>query len=84
VIHRQAVAHELGQIKCPTLILVGTEDIATTPEKAEFIHQNIPNSVLKYIERGGHTGSIEEPEQYNGEIEQFLEASIKGIEGLKD
>ncbi len=76
VIHRQGVTLELGQIKCPTLILVGTEDIATTPEKAEFIHQNITNSVLKYIERGGHTGSIEEPEQYNREIEQFLETTI--------
>jgi pimeloyl-ACP methyl ester carboxylesterase len=80
VIHRQGVALELGQIKCPTLILVGTEDIATTPEKAEFIHQNIANSVLKYIERGGHTGSIEEPEQYNREIGQFLETTINDFE----
>ena len=72
VIERNGVEKELNQIQCPTLILVGTEDIATTPEKAEFIHKNIKNSDLKYIERGGHTGSIEEPKQYNDEIENFL------------
>jgi pimeloyl-ACP methyl ester carboxylesterase len=72
VIDRSAVADELPKIKCPTLILVGTEDIGTTPEKAEFIHSSIPQSSLKYIDHAGHTACIEEPEQYNHAIEQFL------------
>ena len=72
VIDRQGVELELAKIKCPTLILVGTEDIGTTPEKAEFIHAKIPQSDLKYIEHAGHTACIEEPEQYNIEIEKFL------------
>jgi len=76
VIGRKAVDKELKQIKCPTLILVGTEDIATTPEKAEYIHGHIAHSTLKYIDRGGHTGCIEEPVQYNQEIERFLESII--------
>jgi pimeloyl-ACP methyl ester carboxylesterase len=80
VIDRQGVETELTNIKCPTLIMVGTEDIATIPEKAEFIHSQIPQSVLKYIKNAGHTACIEEPEQYNGEIEQFL----LGLEGLVD
>ena len=74
VIGRKGVQEELKRIKCPTLILVGTEDIATTPEKAEYIHSHIVNSTLKYINRGGHTGCIEEPAQYNQEIERFLES----------
>jgi pimeloyl-ACP methyl ester carboxylesterase len=72
VIDRKGVEQELEKIKCPTLILVGTEDIGTTPEKAAFIHANIPQSVLRYIEHTGHTACIEEPEQYNIEIEKFL------------
>ena len=72
VIERPGVEAELAKIKCPTLIMVGTEDIATIPEKAVFIHSQIPQSVLKYIKNAGHTACIEEPEQYNQEIEQFL------------
>ena len=72
VIERKAIFQELKNITCPTLILVGTQDIGTTPEKAEFIHSKIKNSKLKYIEGGGHTSCIEEPERYNIEIDYFL------------
>lgn len=72
VINRNGVEEELINIKCPTLILVGTQDKATIPLKAEFIHAKIPHSIIKYIQGGGHTSSIEEPEQCNGEIEKFL------------
>ena len=72
VIDRKGVEGELQNIKCPTLILVGTQDVATTPDKAEFIHQHIKGSELYYIEGGGHSSSIEEPEQYNRVIDKFL------------
>lgn len=63
---------ELEKISCPTLILVGTQDKITTPDKGEYIHSKIENSTLKYIEGAGHMACIEEPEKYNDEIEQFL------------
>ena len=72
VISRKGVEDELINITCPTLILVGTEDKATVPEKAEFIHKNIPKSTLVYIQNGGHTSSVEEPVAYNDAIEKFL------------
>ncbi len=72
VIDRAGLEQELAKIECPTLILVGTEDIATTPEKAAFIHRHIPNSKLVRIEHAGHTACVEEPDQYNHEIEKFL------------
>ncbi|NNF35800.1 MAG: alpha/beta fold hydrolase [Saprospiraceae bacterium] len=76
VISRKGVENELQDIKCPTLILVGDQDKATIPEKAEFMHKNISNSELKYIKNAGHTACIEEPEQYNNAIIEFL-ASVK-------
>lgn len=76
VLERQGVESELSNITCPTLILVGTEDKATTPDKAEFIHAHIPNSRLVYVNNAGHTAAIEAPEVYNKEIEAFL-SSIK-------
>lgn len=71
VIHRRGVEDELGRITCPTLILVGTQDVATVPEKAEFMHRHIPNSRLVYVEGAGHTACVEEAERYNEVLEGF-------------
>jgi 3-oxoadipate enol-lactonase len=72
VIARKGIENELKNIQCPTLVIVGNEDKATVPAKAEFIHQNIAHSKLIYIPNAGHSASIEEPEQVNIAIENFL------------
>ncbi|RYU95799.1 alpha/beta fold hydrolase [Emticicia agri] len=72
VIYRKGIAEEIHQINCPTLIMVGDQDVATKPEKAQKIHSLIKNSKLIIFEGGGHTSSVEEPEVYNREIEKFL------------
>ena len=72
IIRRKGVEDELKNIVCPVLIMVGTQDIAAIPERAEFIHQQIPHSQLQYIEGAGHSSSIEEPEQVNQSMEKFL------------
>jgi pimeloyl-ACP methyl ester carboxylesterase len=77
VIDRKGVENELEKIQCPTLIMVGTQDKATVPTKAEFMHSKIPNSVLKYIEGGGHTGCLEEPEQFNKNLDEFYNRVVE-------
>lgn len=72
VVGRISVEEEITQIKCPTLIFVGTQDKATKPDKAEYMHARIPNSTLIYVEGAGHTACIEEPEQINQGMEAFL------------
>ncbi len=72
VIYRKGIADELYKINCPTLILVGDQDVATVPEKSKKIHSLIKNSKLVVFEGGGHTSSIEEPEIYNDEIGKFI------------
>jgi pimeloyl-ACP methyl ester carboxylesterase len=72
IITRKGVEEELKNILCPVLVMVGTQDKAAIPAKAEFIHQHIPHSQLRYIEGAGHSSSIEEPEQVNLCIEEFL------------
>lgn len=76
VITRKGVEAELKNILCPVLILVGTQDKAAIPARAEFIHQHIPHSQMQYIEGAGHSSSIEEPEQVNLHIEEFLNKVI--------
>jgi len=77
VIFRDGVEEELPKISCPTLILVGDEDIATTPEKAQFIHERIEHSILKLIGKAGHSSSIEQGEIVTDLLAQFLENCAK-------
>jgi 3-oxoadipate enol-lactonase len=72
VIERNSIFEEIVKIKVPTLILVGTQDVATPPAKAERIHSQISGSQLVQIEGAGHTSTIEEPEQVNNAIDSFL------------
>jgi pimeloyl-ACP methyl ester carboxylesterase len=73
VINRQPILKELANVKAPTLILVGDQDVATTPEKAERIHAAIVNSRLVIIPGAGHSSTLEEPAAINAAINAFLE-----------
>ncbi|MBK7583506.1 MAG: alpha/beta fold hydrolase [Myxococcales bacterium] len=72
VLERDSVEPELAQIRCPTLILVGDEDVATPPPKSERIQSGIAGSKLVVIPRAGHSSSIEQPEAVTREISAFL------------
>jgi len=73
VIHRQGVHEELPRIAAPTLIVVGEEDVATVPAKAERLHAVIRSSRLVRVPRAGHTSTVEEPEQVNAALTAFLD-----------
>lgn len=72
VIYRKGVEEELSRISCPTLVLVGEEDVATVPEKAEFIQKGIAGAVLHRIKGAGHSSCIEQPVEVNRLISDWL------------
>jgi 3-oxoadipate enol-lactonase len=72
VIDRQGVYEQLDRITAPTLILVGDQDLATPPVRAERIHARIAGSRLQIIPGAGHTSTIEEPAAVNAAIADFL------------
>jgi pimeloyl-ACP methyl ester carboxylesterase len=72
VIHRRSVYEQLDKIAVPTLIIVGDQDVATVPAKAERIRARIRGSKLVIIPGAGHSSTIEEPEAVNAAIEEFL------------
>jgi pimeloyl-ACP methyl ester carboxylesterase len=74
VIDREGVHEMLGRIETPTLILVGDEDVATVPAKAERLHAAIRGSKLVVIPGAGHSSSIEQPELVAAAIRDFLAA----------
>ncbi|WP_338223055.1 alpha/beta hydrolase [Algoriphagus confluentis] len=75
VIYRKGVEDELSKITCPTLIMVGDEDVATKPEKAKFIQMGIGNATLHRIPGAGHSSCIEKPEVVNQLLADWLKAN---------
>jgi pimeloyl-ACP methyl ester carboxylesterase len=62
----------LASIRCPTLIVVGAEDILTPPELAHEMHTGIPGSRLVTIPDCGHLSTMERPEAVTGALRAWL------------
>ncbi len=76
VINRKEVTHQLGQIKTPTLIIVGDQDTALPLDESEFMHKGIPASKLVIIPGAGHTSTVEEPEAVTAALSDFLNTTV--------
>lgn len=72
VIFRKGIEDELSNIICPTMVIVGDEDVATKPEKAKFIQMGIKNSILHRVVGAGHSSCIEKPDEVNRLILDWL------------
>lgn len=70
--HMRDRTGELGQIKVPTLILVGDLD---TPfiEPSKLMHERIQGSKLVVIPGAGHLANIEQPAAFNAAVLGFLD-----------
>ena len=66
------VADEIENIKTPTMVLVGKDDILTPPKFSEEIANRIPGSTLKTI-AGGHAYNQEMPSAFNQALLEFFE-----------
>lgn len=74
VVEREGCAELLDRIRQPTLVLVGEEDVATVPAKAERIHQGIRGSRLVRIPGAGHSSSVEQPALVSEALRAHLDA----------
>lgn len=62
------VMDEIGEIKQPTLIIVGSADRMTPPKYAQFLHGRIAGSRMAVIAGSGHLPHIERPADVNAAI----------------
>lgn len=62
----------LGEIRVPTLITTGTEDILVPPVSSRDLHARVPGSELAAIEDAGHLHFIEQADGFNGAYLEFL------------
>lgn len=64
----------LGTIACPTLVIVGSDDVLTPPPVAREMRRQMPKAELEIIEGAGHLASLEQPEAFNAAVSGFLES----------
>ena len=66
----------LGQVACPTLVLVGDQDALTPVADSELMQQRVSGAKLVKIPGAAHLSPMEQPEAFNGALREFL-ASLK-------
>lgn len=64
----------LGEIRCPTLVVVGSEDQLTPVKVAEEIRDGIAGARLEVIAGAGHLTPIEAPEEVTAVLQRWLDA----------
>jgi pimeloyl-ACP methyl ester carboxylesterase len=62
----------LRTIHCPTLIVVGEEDVLTPPALSEEMHRAIAGSDLVVVPGAGHLSNLEQPDAFNSALAEFL------------
>jgi 3-oxoadipate enol-lactonase len=62
----------LREIRRPTLVVCGEEDVITPPADAQALHEGIAGSTLEVLPKAGHLASVETPDAFNRVVEAFL------------
>jgi 3-oxoadipate enol-lactonase len=75
-VHRKNVLPELPKIKTRTLVLCGSEDLATPPEKSQAIANAIPGATLAILDGLGHLSALEDPDAVNHHLVPFVRDCI--------
>lgn len=67
----------LPSITSPTLVIVGHDDVLTSPADAERIAKGIPGAKLVIIPDAGHLSNMEQPDLFNRAVGEFAAALSK-------
>lgn len=61
----------LGDIRVPTLVIVGEDDVVTGVDEARLLADRIPGARLTIIPRAGHAAITERPDEFAGAVTDF-------------
>ena len=62
----------LGAIEVPTLVIGGEEDAISSPEVMGAMAEKIPDSRHVTLPKAGHLSNLENPEEFNSALRDFL------------
>lgn len=66
------VAERLAEIRAPTLVLVGSEDVDDMHRIADRVAENVPGARKHVIPDTAHAANVERPEEFNRLVLDFL------------
>ncbi len=69
---RHNMSKDLPEIKVPTCIIWGKNDVVTPPEVAEVFQELLPDSDLFWIDKCGHAAMMEHPKEFNQILLKWL------------
>jgi len=75
-------SERLGEIDCPTLVVVGEQDVPHFQMVAETLHREIKNTQYVKMEGLGHMANMENPAAFNRLLEAFLKGYLKSALGF--
>ena len=64
----------LAAISCPTLVVVGEQDVLTPPDRAAEIAAAVPNARRLVVPDCGHLSTLEQPQTVTRALTEFLAA----------
>lgn len=70
---RDHLGDRIGDIRCPTLLIWGRNDIVTPPEAAEGFNRLIKGSRLVWFDNCGHAPMIETPDGFAQALLEFAD-----------
>ena len=65
-------SRRLGQIQAPTLVVTGANDTTVSPARQRRLADGIPEARQVVIPQAGHAVSVDQPEQFNRVLLEFL------------
>lgn len=71
----------LGEIACPTRVVVAADDIVTPAYLSERLAAGIPDAEFDLLPRGGHYAMRAEPERYRDAVLDFLRGATAADTG---
>jgi 3-oxoadipate enol-lactonase len=69
---RTDVAPLLGQVRCPTLILLGEQEQVAPLPAARALKAGIPHAEIRVIPKAGHLPFLEQPALFNAAVQEFV------------
>lgn len=68
-----------ARITCPTLVIVGDQDSATSPAAARELSVAIPGARLEVLQQAAHIPTIEQPAALNRLLGEFFDAQAATV-----
>lgn len=74
---RRDARPELARLRCPTLVMTGSQDSWSPPEQQDEIAGAVRGAMIRIIEGAGHMLTVERPDAVNAAIAQWLAIPVE-------